>query len=79
LTASRAHWLVDPPASPLRVLAQTRYRQPVVGALVVPRDDGRLDVRFDGRAAGVAPGQAVVFYDDDRVLGGAWIDELVRG
>ncbi len=40
--------------------------------------------RFDGRSVsfaafeyGVAPGQACVFYDGDRVLGGGWIDETV--
>jgi tRNA-specific 2-thiouridylase len=41
-------------------------------------------VRFDGRAIhfdapeyGVAPGQAAVLYDGDRVLGGGWIRETV--
>jgi tRNA-specific 2-thiouridylase len=36
-------------------------------------DEDRLAVRFDEPQYGVAPGQAVVFYDDDRVLGGGWI------
>jgi tRNA-uridine 2-sulfurtransferase len=40
----------------------------------------RLDgdwLRFDSDEYGVAPGQAAVLYDGDRVLGGAWIDETV--
>jgi tRNA-specific 2-thiouridylase len=32
-------------------------------------------LRFDGQEYGVAPGQAAVLYDGDRVLGGGWIEE----
>jgi tRNA-specific 2-thiouridylase len=35
---------------------------------------GRAEVRFDRPQTAVAPGQAAVFYRDDRVLGGGWID-----
>jgi tRNA-specific 2-thiouridylase len=34
----------------------------------------RLKVEFETPQNGVAPGQAVVCYDGDRVLGGGWID-----
>jgi tRNA-specific 2-thiouridylase len=37
-------------------------------------DGGRLSVAFDEPQYGVAPGQAVVCYDQDRVLGGGWIE-----
>ncbi|MEC8321215.1 MAG: aminomethyltransferase beta-barrel domain-containing protein, partial [Planctomycetota bacterium] len=37
-------------------------------------EDRRLHARFDERQAAVAPGQAIVCYDDDVVLGGGWID-----
>ena len=36
-----------------------------------------LQVDFDGPVAAVAPGQAAVFYDGDRVLGGAWIERTL--
>jgi tRNA-specific 2-thiouridylase len=35
-------------------------------------------VRFDSPQAAVAPGQAVVFYQGDRVLGGGWIEERIK-
>jgi len=35
-------------------------------------------VVFAAPQSAVAPGQAVVFYEDDRVLGGAWIEEQIR-
>ena len=34
-------------------------------------------LRFDNGEYGVAPGQAAVLYDGDRVLGGGWIEETV--
>ncbi len=74
LTASNCNWLVDPPDDPpIRCLAQIRYNAPAAAAEFT-RTDNRLSVRFDEPQFAVAPGQAVVCYDDDRVLGGGWID-----
>jgi tRNA-specific 2-thiouridylase len=39
---------------------------------------GRLRVAFDEPQADVTPGQFVVFYDGERCLGGAVIDESIR-
>ncbi|MBI5490068.1 MAG: tRNA 2-thiouridine(34) synthase MnmA [Deltaproteobacteria bacterium] len=77
VVASGVRWLVEPPRGPLRVLAQTRYRMPVVEAEVRPADGEGAEVLFERRAAGVAPGQAVVFYEGDRVLGGGWIERRI--
>lgn len=74
LTASQLNWLVDPPATPIRCLAQIRYNSPATEAQAEMLDDGRLQITFDQPRHGVAPGQAVVCYDGDRVLGGGWID-----
>ena len=74
LTADRANWLVDPPSQPRRCLAKIRYNAPPVPALFRVLPDDRLHVEFDEPRHGVAPGQAVVVYDDDRVLGGGWIE-----
>ena len=51
---------------------QLRHRSaPVPG--VVRVGQGRATVELDEPAPGVAPGQAAVFYDGDRVRGGGWI------
>ena len=74
LTASDTNWLVDPSEKPFRCLAQIRYNsspQPAVAQIIA---DNRLQVDFDDPQHGVAPGQAVVCFDEDRVLGGGWID-----
>lgn len=53
---------------------QTRYRQAPVTATVVAGPDATATVRFGSPVKAVCPGQAVVFYDDDKVLGGGWIE-----
>ncbi|MEM7454795.1 MAG: tRNA 2-thiouridine(34) synthase MnmA [Planctomycetota bacterium] len=73
-TASQTNWLTDVPATPFKCMAQIRYNSPARPATAGLLDDNRLDVRFDKPQDGVAPGQAVVIYDEDRVLGGGWID-----
>lgn len=74
LTAARANWLIDEPCAPLRCAVKVRYRQRAIAALVTPLPEGRFAVRFDEPCVGVAPGQAAVCYDGDRVLGGGWIE-----
>jgi tRNA-specific 2-thiouridylase len=51
-----------------------RAREPAVPARLLPGKDGRARVIFAEPQAGVAPGQACVFYDGSRLLGGGWID-----
>jgi tRNA-specific 2-thiouridylase len=75
LTADRLNWLVNPPRQPIHCQAQIRYNSPAGAATAELLDDGeRLRVKFDEPRFGVAPGQAVVLYDGDRVLGGGWIE-----
>ncbi len=61
-----------PPLGETRVLAQIRYRGAPAPASLVARD-GTAEVRFDEPQRAVTPGQAVVFYDGQRVLGGGTI------
>lgn len=75
LTASGVNWIAGaPPARPLRVEAQIRYRHRPADARVQALDAGRAEVEFDVPQTAITPGQAVVFYDSDRVVGGGWID-----
>lgn len=74
LAASRVNWLIEPPASPVRCEAKIRYRAAASPALVTPLGEERVRVDFDEPQSAITPGQAVVFYAGDQVLGGAWID-----
>jgi tRNA-specific 2-thiouridylase len=74
LTASEVNWIVERPAGSLVVTAQIRHRHQAAPATVCATGDGHARVIFDAPQVAVAPGQAVVFYDRDVVLGGGWID-----
>ena len=72
LVADRLNWLVEEPEGEFECLAKIRYnssRQPARARV----NDGQLHVTFQEPIRGIAPGQAVVCYDGDRVLGGGWI------
>jgi tRNA-specific 2-thiouridylase len=74
LTASTVNWISgEPPAAPRRVTARIRHRHRDAAASVTA-DGSRAHVRFDDPQLAVTPGQAVVFYDGDEVLGGGWIE-----
>jgi tRNA-specific 2-thiouridylase len=74
LTASKTNWLAPPPTEPMHCRAKIRYNSPPAPALAQMLADDQLHVQFEQPVFGVAPGQAVVCYDGDRVLGGGWID-----
>ena len=59
---------------PLKVTAKTRYRQKDVPATIEPAADGRVHVIFDEPQRAITPGQAVVFYDGNYVVGGGIIE-----
>lgn len=62
------------PASPIEVSARIRYQAPFAPATVEPLDKGRVKVVFKYKVRAVTPGQAVVFYDGDIVLGGGTVE-----
>ncbi len=75
LTASRVNWMSgETPPSPIRAAARIRYRHAEAPATIAPLGDDRASVTFDTPQTAITPGQAVVFYDGDIVLGGGWID-----
>jgi tRNA-specific 2-thiouridylase len=74
LEASAVNWLLEaPPAEPLACQAKIRYRHAAAPARVTAVPGGRAKVEFEVPQSAVTPGQAVVFYDGPRVLGGGWI------
>jgi len=66
------------PALPARCIEQWRAHGEPVAGLAARGDDGGLEVTLDRPGRGVAPGQAVVLYEGDAVLGGAYIERTGR-
>lgn len=73
------NWVgVGPPAGPLDAEVHVRHRHPGSPARIEPREGGRVRVEFEAPERAPAPGQAAVFYDGDLLLGGGWIDRVLR-
>jgi len=74
LTASGVNWMFGEPSRAVKAAAQIRYRHQARPATVRSLGDVRAEVVFDTPQIAITPGQAVVFYDGDVVVGGGWID-----
>jgi tRNA-specific 2-thiouridylase len=78
LTAERFNWVsVAPPEGPLRIGAKIRSRHEPAAATLNLEERGTARVAFDAPQPAITPGQAVVCYDGDVVLGGGWIAKVV--
>lgn len=79
LRASRTNMIKYPDClTPRRVTARIRYKDPGGEATAVSLEDGRLEVHFDAPRRAVTPGQSVVLYEGDDVVGGGVIDEALH-
>jgi tRNA-specific 2-thiouridylase len=74
LTATGLNWIaIDKLKEPIKVHARIRYRNREQPAQVIPLPNDVVKVVFDEPQMAITPGQAVVFYDGDMVVGGGWI------
>ncbi len=79
LSVGMLNWIaVENLDHPLRAAARVRSRQQEAPCLLTPAEKGTLVVRFDQPQYAAAPGQSVVFYDGDLVLGGGIIPSIRR-
>ena len=75
MAVAGVHWLVDAPrdGQPVSAHVKVRARHAAVPAVITAHGT-HARVEFVQPVTAITPGQAAVFYDGDRVLGGAWID-----
>jgi len=59
---------------PMAIKAKIRYKAPESPAVITPMQEGRIKVEFDAPQSAITPGQAVVFYDGEEVVGGGTIE-----
>ncbi len=78
LAAEEVVWHAPAPTEGVRAEVQVRYRHTAAPATVLAVGPDGAEVRFDVAQHAVTPGQAAVFYEGDRVLGGGWIARALR-
>jgi tRNA-specific 2-thiouridylase len=79
LTAQKLSWISGKvPREPVTVKAKIRYKFKEAEAIIFPRGDS-VDVHFTQPQKAITPGQAIVFYNLDEVLGGGIIDSAEIG
>ena len=76
LTASELNWIaIEGLEQPVKVKAKVRYLHQEAEAVVTPAGENRVQVIFEEPQMALTPGQAVVFYDGDIVVGGGSIEQ----
>jgi tRNA-specific 2-thiouridylase len=78
LIAERFNWQGPIPTDPTPCLAQIRAQHKPVPATVEALSEGRARVLFETPQQAISPGQVVVVYQDDLILGGGWIDSAIQ-
>jgi tRNA-specific 2-thiouridylase len=79
LLARDLNWIsIDTLRAPMRVSAKIRHRHEPAAATIECAASGETLVTFDQPQRAITPGQAVVFYDSDVVVGGGWIAEVTN-
>jgi tRNA-specific 2-thiouridylase len=73
LYGERLHWIGPDPQGEVEAVVKIRSRHPGVLSRIRPLPGGRTEIAFAEPQRGVTPGQAAVFYQGTRVLGGCWI------
>ncbi|NQT31165.1 MAG: tRNA 2-thiouridine(34) synthase MnmA [Deltaproteobacteria bacterium] len=77
LLASELSWVSGKaPAGPINIMAKVRYKAPEVAAELYLNNGAEL--RFVEPQQAIAPGQSVVFYQEDAILGGGIIDAVLH-
>ena len=78
LIANNWNWISIPElTAPKKVLARIRYRHTEQPATVYPLEDGSAKVVFEQPQRAITPGQTVVLYDGDVVIGGGTIQNVL--
>ena len=72
--AGSANYIMPDPEKPFRAQVQVRYRQKPAAARVFPEKGGKVCIRLDSPMRAITPGQSLVFYDGEILLGGAVIE-----
>lgn len=75
LAAREINWLASPPLPGDRVSVRVRHRSPLASAQIMRLDADSIELALDEAVSAITPGQSLVLYDGQRVLGGGVIEK----
>jgi tRNA-uridine 2-sulfurtransferase len=71
---NKVNWIIPVPTVPTAVDTRVRYRHTAVPSVVIPKQGHKAVVKFQIPESAITPGQCAVFYRQNEVLGGGWIE-----
>ncbi|MFN8581537.1 MAG: tRNA 2-thiouridine(34) synthase MnmA [Gemmatimonadaceae bacterium] len=77
VTVREVNWLGAPPAVGSHLAVQVRHRAPTASAEVIRIDSAEVEFALQEPIAAITPGQSLVAYEGDRVLGGGVIERAL--
>jgi tRNA-specific 2-thiouridylase len=78
IIAREVNWLSDRPEVGAHVKVRVRHRAVLAAGELIRRDDDEIEIALDEPVSAITPGQSIVLYDGDRVLGGGFIESAAR-
>jgi tRNA-specific 2-thiouridylase len=77
--ASEVNWLVENPPMPGDAIeVRIRHRAPLARGVVLRSENGEVEIALDDPVAAISPGQSLVLYSGERLLGGGFIASAQR-
>jgi tRNA-specific 2-thiouridylase len=76
--AREVNWLADRPEVGAKVTVRVRHRAALAAGELIRREDDEIEIALDEPVAAITPGQSIVLYDGERVLGGGFIESAAR-
>jgi tRNA-specific 2-thiouridylase len=78
IIARQVNWLTDTPSIGAHVTVRVRHRAGLAPGEIIRIDDDEIEIALDAPVSAITPGQSLVLYDGDRVLGGGFIENAVE-
>ena len=77
VVAREMNWLAETPRVGDTVSVRVRHRAPLARGELIRHDEGEIEIALDEPVAAITPGQSIVLYDGEKVLGGGFIESSV--
>jgi tRNA-specific 2-thiouridylase len=78
IVARQVNWLTDTPSVGTHVTVRVRHRAGLAPGEIIRIDDGEIEIALDAPVSAITPGQSLVLYEGERVLGGGFIESAVE-